>query len=177
MLQVYQDSFEMFSSSDQFKLLFAFSKSYLITGREGISLEAISTFLEDVDETLKTKIKSLDLFASLATNDNIVHYKLFRPLLYQVNDDKVNVIKVGEFWDNHMDIGRNGDVSETEWMARLTKLNTEIDESQMMELFSFTDMNNDEFIDKFEFVLSFFIKFKAQRMIQLQNFILSMIQI
>ena len=125
-----------------------------------------------MDESIKTNIKSLDSFSSLAKQNNIIHFKLFQPLLNDKNDaDELDVIKIAQFWNDNIDIDSNDDVFMSEWMYSLNKLSNKvkIDQAQMTRVFDFIDKDKNGFIDKIEVLLFLTMKFDNEEVTELQN--------
>ena len=128
-----------------------------------------------MDESIKTNMKSLELFSSLAMRkDDIIHFKSFQPLLGEDNDSKdneVDIIQIASFWNEYIDISGNDDIFMSEWMSSLNRLKNKvkIDQAKMTKIFDFIDKDKNGFVDKVEFLLFLTIKFNNDEVTELQN--------
>lgn len=106
-------------------------------------MDEVATLLKSIDESAQTNKENLDLLRSIATNDDIIHYKLFRKLLEEISSEDdvelLSVVIIAGFWDKYLDVDGNGDISKNEWLIVLTKLDVQMDESNKIKLFSFMD--------------------------------------
>ena len=153
----------------QLKLLHEFYKYCLMDGTEGINSKDCKIFFNDLDDNIKTKIKDVKSFSALKTIDNIIHFKLFQPLLNEVirsdqgkkmeeksqdnESNKIGVIQIAKIWDIYIDPHRFGNIIDAQWIRNMNKLNIKLNESKLKQIFAFMDKDRSESISKTEFIL------------------------
>ena len=137
-------------------------------------------FQKNVDDVIKCRINDFEAFKSLKTDDDIIHFKLFHPLLTEViqeqdqkdnkDNNKIGVIKIAKIWDEYMDPYGVGDISSSQWIKILNKLNIELNESEIKQIFIFIDYDETKtIISKTQFILFCTIIHSDQLKTELQS--------